>query len=337
MDAPDLSAVLYGSPAVRRAVTVPTVAATAGALASTAWIWGPAALGLDALTAPRRLPRLRSLSMATAWSALETVGVGLSVAQWAAGLSKAPGPSYALQRWWVRRLVDALRLLGNLQIEVEGDEVLAPGPTVMLARHASIADSLLPAWLLARRGMHPRYVLKRELLVDPCLDIVGGRVPNHFVVRNGDDTDAELAALRALSTGMSDGDAAVIFPEGTVASDERRARALASIAARDIERADRVRDLAVLLPPRHAGARALLEGSPTSDVLLVTHRGFEQLGRLADVPARLPLDRPVQVNITRVARAEVPTGDAFVPWLDACWLQLDAWVTEPATRPGEPS
>jgi len=38
-------------------------------------------------------------------------------------------------------------------------------------------------------------VLKRELLADPCLDIVGNRLPNHFLDRHATDSGPELAAL----------------------------------------------------------------------------------------------------------------------------------------------
>ena len=37
-----------------------------------------------------------------------------------------------------------------------------------------------------------RYVLKRELLLDPCLDIVGNRLPNCFVARSGADAQADI-------------------------------------------------------------------------------------------------------------------------------------------------
>jgi 1-acyl-sn-glycerol-3-phosphate acyltransferase len=326
MKIPDPRALLFGSPTVRRAITVPTVAAAAGTLTTTAWLWAPTALVVDSLTDGRRFGRFRSLSIATAWSTLETTGVALSLAQWALGRSGEPAPSYALQRWWVHRLLDALRIFGRVQLDVEGGDAVAPGPVVMMARHASIADSLLPVWLLASHDMHPRYVLKRELLVDPCLDIVGNRVPNHFVIRDGDDTEAELDALRRLSVGMGPQDAAVIFPEGTVTSAARRARALERIAERDPDRARRLGALRALGPPRHAGIRALLEGCPDADVVLVAHRGFEQIRRLADVPERLPLAQPIRVNVERVSRADVPTGPGFVPWLDERWLRLDAWV-----------
>lgn len=60
--------------------------------------------------------------------------------------------------------------MGNpaYQLEVEGVNALQPGPLVVLMRHASLADTLLPAVVIASHGIRLRYVLKRELLWDPC-------------------------------------------------------------------------------------------------------------------------------------------------------------------------
>ncbi|MDC0708578.1 hypothetical protein POL68_08865 [Stigmatella sp. ncwal1] len=48
-----------------------------------------------------------------------------------------------------------------------------------------------------RRGQL-KYVLKRELLWDPCLDVVGRRLPNVFVERSGDRGKAEIEAVATL-------------------------------------------------------------------------------------------------------------------------------------------
>ena len=63
--------------------------------------------------------------------------------------------------------------------------------------------------------MNPRYVLKRELLADPCLDVVGQRLPNHFLDRQATDSTPELLALEELVTGIDESTVGIIFPEGT--------------------------------------------------------------------------------------------------------------------------
>ena len=127
---------------------------------------------------------------------------------------------HALQRWWAARLVDALHHTAGVSFDVEGLELLTPGPIIMCARHTSVADSLLPAWLLGQVGMRPRYVLKDELLLDPCLDIVGNRVRNHFVDRDPNNSRAELAQLTHSRRASDTRDAAVIFPEGMVVTED---------------------------------------------------------------------------------------------------------------------
>jgi 1-acyl-sn-glycerol-3-phosphate acyltransferase len=307
----------------RRAITVPAVTAAAATLAGTAGLWAPVAAGLDLARAPGRMPRVRMLSFALAWSTLEAVGVGASSVLWATRQAANEDANYALQRWWAARLVDALHHTAGVDIDVQGLDLLAPGPIVMCARHASIADSLLPAWLLGRAGMRPRYVLKDVLLIDPCLDIVGNRLPNHFVDRAPDDSRAELAQLEALAHGMGRRDAAVIFPEGMVVTDALRERAIASVQTRDPDRSARVADLRVLAPVRPGGTAALLTGAPSADLVFVNHTGLEVLQQFTKLPSSVPLARRVQVEITRVPRAHVPTGTEFIEWFDTQWSAVD--------------
>lgn len=316
----------------RRAVTVPAVATTAAVLGGSLGLWAPLATAVDLLTAPKRMPRVRLLSFALAWSTLESVGAGASAMLWAMGHGADQIAHYELQRWWAGRLVDALRYTAGVSFEINGLERLGPGPVVMCARHASIADSLLPAWLLGQVGMRPRYVLKDDLQLDPCLDIVGNRLPNHFVDRDPDDSAGELARLEALADGMGAEDAAVIFPEGTVVTDTRRRRAIETITLRDPERAKRVCDLQTLGPIRPGGTAALLRGARDADLVFVTHTGFEQLQRLADAPASVPLEQPIRVEITRVSRTDVPSGAAFVEWFDGQWSERDRQLADRALR-----
>jgi len=316
---------------VRRAVTVPAVALGSAALGTTVGLWAPVAGAVDLVRSGRRFPTVRLLSFAWAWTTLETIGAGAASALWLTGRAGDRERHYALQRWWAARLVDALAVLGDLRFEIDGIEQLAPGPVVVCARHVSIADALVPAWLLGRVGMRPRYVLKDDLLLDPSLDIVGHRIPNHFVDRVPDDRGAELTAIETLADGMGRADGAVIFPEGMVVTEERRARALARLVRHDPARATRLAPLRVLAPVRPAGTAALLRGAPGADLVFVTHVGLEPWARVADATAGLPLPAPVRVRSRRGARADVPVGADFTPWLDDQWLAADA-----ATVAGDP-
>ena len=315
---------LLARPVPRRIASVSTVAGGSALLGATASLWAPAAAALDLARSGRRFPLLRGLGFAWAWSSLETVGVAAATGLAVTGHGDDADAHYALQRWWTARIVDSLRVFASLRVEVDGLDALAPGPLVLCSQHVSIIDSLLPAWLLAQVGMRPRFVLKDDLLIDPCLDIVGHRVPNHFVDRSPDDLDTELAAFEDLARGMGGHDAAVIFPEGMVVTPERRAQAFERLRTRDPARADRLSAMEVLAPVRPAGTRALLRGAPDADVAFVTHRGLESLRRLADAAQAVPLRDPVRVQVTRCSRRDVPEADADVAaWLDEQWLAAD--------------
>ena len=243
--------------------------------------------------------------------------------------------TWRLQQAWAATLFGAVRTLFGLRVEVSGDEVVAPGPSIVLIRHASIVDNLLPANLIARpHGIRLRYVLKRELLADPCLDVAGRRLPNYFV-RRGTGEAREVERVRALAAGMGAADGVLIYPEGTRFTPERRARAVARIAERDPAHARRAERLRHLLPPRLGGVGALLDGAPDADVLVVAHRGFDGLRLISDIWGGGLVGLLVEVRVTRVPRATVPEDPGErAAWVYDLWQELDDWLEERSV--GEP-
>jgi 1-acyl-sn-glycerol-3-phosphate acyltransferase len=312
----------------RRLVSVPTLFLLAILFTAAAPLWLPLTALADLARGRARLPLARLLAFGTCWAWLEVCGVLGAFALWCVGRARNHRAQYALQRWWAARLMTALRITTGITIEAAEAAALSPGPTIMLCRHASLADSLVSAWVVTSVAqMNPRYVLKRELLTDPCLDIVGNRLPNHFLDRHATDSSAELDALRALAAGLRPDDVAVIFPEGTRAAGHKRERALARIGERDPQRAATLTGLRHLLPPRPAGAAALLDGCPAADVVVAWHVGFDGLDTFGGILrhiARRP--RPVQFHARRVPREQIPAGDGFTAWLDDQWLLADAAV-----------
>ncbi|MEY4360768.1 MAG: hypothetical protein RL391_74 [Actinomycetota bacterium] len=317
----------------RRLVSIPALFVAACLLISLLPVWLPMAAAIDLLRGRTRLPIVRLLGFALLWSITESIGVLVAFGWWIIGQSKRASVHFALQRWWAGRLMAALRVTCGVKVTVENAEVLRPGPTILFARHASLADSLVSAYAVTSAvRMRPRYVLKRELLSEPCLDVVGNRLPNHFLDRGAADSAPELAALSALTSTMGVDDIGVIFPEGTRANPDKRSRALEKIASVDPARAARLGGLQHLLPPRPAGALAMLRGCPSADVLLAWHIGFEGLDTFGGILRAVgrPL-RPVRFVLRRVPRHEVPEvhGDdpsAFVEWLDQQWLSMDREV-----------
>lgn len=301
-------------------------------------LWVPGTAAVDLARGRRRCPTTRLLAFGWAWSWLELAGVAAAFGLWATGRSTDRDAHYRLQRWWAANLMGALRRTTGLTVAVEGLDAFSPaspGPTVMLCRHCSLADSLVSAWVVTNlAGKRPRYVLKRELLADPCLDVVGHRLPNHFLDRDAADSAGELASLRDLTADLGPDDVAIIFPEGTRATDDKRVRALARIAERDPARAERLASLTHLLPPRPAGTAALLAGAPDADVVVAWHTGFEGFDTFGRILRQLARQAPrIRFAAIRIPRRDVPpaegpagNADALTAWLDRQWLLADQAV-----------
>jgi 1-acyl-sn-glycerol-3-phosphate acyltransferase len=319
----------------RRLISMPGLILGAVILTVAIPVWLPLVLVIDACRFKWRFPLARLLSFAVCWAWLETVGVVCSAFYWLIGQSKNLPKHYALQRWWADRLLAALKATCGFSVEVEEIEALQPGPILMFARHASLADSLVSAYVVTTLAqMKPRYVLKRELLADPCLDVVGQRLPNHFLDRNATDSTPELQALEALVTDIDVSTVGIIFPEGTRANEKKRKRAIEKIALIDSARADRLHDMKHLLPPRPAGAAAMLRGCPSADVVFAWHVGFEGLdtfgGILRAISSRMP---PIRFHLCRVERTGIPSNsitdtDELTKWLDSEWMRMDREVDE---------
>ena len=318
----------------RRIVTIPALVVAAILLTAAIPIWLPLALVADALRARLRFPIARLLAFGVCWTWIELAGVTRAGFAFVTGRARHAATQYALMKWWAGAQMAALGRTVGFRPHADGLEALADGNAIVLARHASLADSLLSAWAIrCEADLWPRYVLKRELLNDPCLDIVGLRVPNHFLDRGAADGSVELAALGELAAGVGAGQVAVIFPEGTRSNARKRQRALAKIAERDPARAERLAELRHLLPPRPAGSLALVGGAPDADIVLAWHIGFDGLDTFGGVLARLsrPLP-PVRIVFRRVPRSDVPSGPAFADWLDEQWVRMDAEVAAALTR-----
>lgn len=277
---------------------------------------------------------------------LSVLGVGAAVGLWVVGgvwavpSGRDVGWHHRLQRWWSAQLFRGLCALFRVSVEVEGGLPARKGPVIVLSRHVSTADTLLPMVVLANPlGWNVRYVLKRELLWDPCLDIVGQRVPNAFVRRGGADADGDLERVRSLTQHLGARDCIVLFPEGTRFTEARRQRHLERLAASGaVERLDHARALEHLLPMRTGGVQALLDGAPAVDVVFLAHVGLEGVTRMSTLVDGSLLGRRLQVNVRRVPARAVPTEPAArAQWLQEQWLSVDRWVgaRRRATQPVE--
>jgi len=277
---------------------------------------------------------VRLIAFLWVYLAAEVVGLAAMAAAWVLSLGGRRQAALVrmtlrLQQLWAGVLFGAVRGLFGLRLELNGDDAIAPGPVIVLIRHASIVDNLLPAILITRpHAIRLRYVLKRELLADPCLDVAGRRLPNYFV-RRGTGEAVELERMRSLAEGLERDEGVLIYPEGTRFTPERRARAIARIGERDPELAERAERLRHLLPPRFGGVGALLDGAPDADVLVLAHHGFDGLRLVSDIWRGGLVGLLVRVWVTRVPRSAVPAASAArADWLYELWQDVDDWLEQ---------
>jgi 1-acyl-sn-glycerol-3-phosphate acyltransferase len=235
---------------------------------------------------------------------------------------------YRLQAWWATINLRVAQRLLRLDLEVEGADQAVPGPSIILIRHASILDTLLPCAFVQRPyGLRVRYVLKQELLFDPCIDVVGNALPNYFVDRTG-NTANELGGLRALVSDLGT-DAVLIFPEGTRFSKQKRERALEKLDAQGSPLGQAARSLTHVLPPKPGGVLTLLDALPGVDCIFFAHTGLEAFAKIKDLLSGEVVGSKVRIRVWRVPSAHVPEqADARLRWLYQEWARVDAFVAD---------
>lgn len=228
---------------------------------------------------------------------------------------------------WNKRVMG--RIYGITYV-VEGSELLRDGPTIMLMRHASINDTILPIALITRpHRVRLRIVLKAELLNVPVVDVMGELVPTAFVRRNSGNALRELEQCRVLTRDLHPQETIMIFPEGTRFTEERRAAILAKLQTKDPAAAAAAEGLTNVLPLRLGGTHALIDGAPHADLVFCAHTGYESSAKLADFVRGALYRATVRVKFWRVPAAQVPTDHAArAAFLHEEWKKVDAWIGE---------
>lgn len=263
----------------------------------------------------------------------ETAGILASIALWLMGRARDVDAHYRLQWWWASALLGGVRVLFGFRLKVEGDDVVpsGDGPFLLLIRHVSVADTVLAAvYLSARHGHRLRYVLKSELLWDPCLDIVGHRVPKCFVHRGAQTSGPEIERVKSLARNLGPRDGVLIYPEGTRFTPEKREAVLRRfVETNQVAQADRARSLRHVLPPRNGGTLGLLEEAPDADVVICAHHGLEGTMRMTDLVSGILVGATVHVAFWRIPAGTIPKGrEAQAAWLFDTWSAVDRWVGE---------
>jgi len=274
---------------------------------------------------------VRALAFLWVFLAAEMVGLMWLAAQWVgagfgASSRRMTASAWQVQTWWARTLFTAVQRLFSLDVVVDDLDVVRPGPIIALFRHASIIDNLLPATLLSdQAGLRMRWIIKRELLSIPALDVGGKRLPNYFVDRSADDPSVELRRIRALAADLGEDEGVLIYPEGTRFTKAKQGRAIARLSGSDPDLADRARHMRHVLPPRTGGVLALLDSG--ADVVVCAHEGLGGFASVADIWSGALMGRVVRVRFWRTPAAEIPTGrDDRINWLYDQWQRADEWI-----------
>jgi 1-acyl-sn-glycerol-3-phosphate acyltransferase len=318
----------------RRLVTIPGYVIVWALWLAAMPFWLPLAALVD-LARRSRGVALRSAALVTVYLSCEIMGIAASSGLWVWNRIHPIDPErwtdlhFRLEAWWGTTIFRAVVRLFGLSLEIEGNAELGRGPYLLLLRHASTADTLLASALVSGpHGLRLRYVLKQELLWDPCLDIVGNRLPNVFVDRFSDESAGEIGRVQALARDLGARDGILIYPEGTRFSEAKRRRVLERFRQKgDAKMLEYVRSLFFVLPPRPGGTLGLLEAAPEADVVVCAHTGFEGVASLADIWRGRLLHQVIQVQFRRISRDEIPTrNEARIAWILEEWKRVDAWV-----------
>jgi 1-acyl-sn-glycerol-3-phosphate acyltransferase len=324
----------------RRLITIPGYAMGWALWLAAAPFWLPLTLLVDLVRHSRGVA-LRSAAAIAVYLSCEIMGIVASGGLWAwsrifpVDAERWADIHFRLEAWWGTTLFRAAVRLFGLRLEVESDADLGRGPYLLLLRHASTVDTLLASALVSGpHGLRLRYVLKRELLWDPCLDIVGHRLPNVFVDRFADESAQEILRVQALARDLGPRDGILIYPEGTRFSEAKRRRVLERFNQKgDAKMLDYARSLEFVLPPRPGGTLGLLEAAPEADVVVCAHTGFEGAASLAELWKGALVNQVIRVQFRRIPRDDIPTErDARIAWIQEEWQRVGAWVESQELR-----
>ena len=315
------------SPTLRRTMTVSTYFLLWALLTALAPLWIPLAFVIG-LFRRCSFAILRLLMFFWTYLAIELMGLSGAALIYLI----TPGNNerretlfFRLECWWGSSLFAWIARFLSLSVSIEGEDQILPGHVLVFIRHASIIDTALPVTFISNaKGLRLRYVFKRELLVDPCIDVAGHASPNYFIDRGG-SVHEELAGVRKLAENLGD-QGVLLYPEGTRFTKRKQEIALARLAKTHPDLARIAATFKHCLPPKLGGALGLLDTAPDADVLIVAHRGLEGLANATDLLSGTVVGAKIQVRIWRVSADAIPSGEGRRRWLFDWWKRVDDFV-----------
>lgn len=315
------------SPTKRRLLTISAYSLMLVLLTAFAPVWIPLTF-IVGLFRRRRFVILRLLMFFWTYLTIEMIGLAAAGAIYVitpGNVERREDLFFRLECWWGSSLFGWLSRYLSLTTVVEGTENILPGHVLVFIRHASIIDTALPVSFISNAtGLRLRYVFKRELLVDPCIDVAGHASPNYFIDRGGDPAE-ELAGIRNLAVNLGN-EGVLLYPEGTRFTERKKRIAIARLAKTHPELVPIAESYQHCLPPKPGGALTLIDAASDADVLIVAHRGLEGLAEVADLLSGAVVGKEVHVSFWRIPASEIPKGGARRRWLFEVWRRVDDFV-----------
>jgi len=326
----------------RRAITIPAVIGTWILLLVSLPLALPVLAILD-LVRGRSFPWFRCYVFFFYYACLQVAGLSSLLIIWiwhVGGDRDARGywdGNLRIQRTWLRLMGWGLLKIYSATIEMSGVEDFQNRPFIMLLRHASVADPLIPGLLFGDQHLEMRFVMKNQLLFDPCLDINGNRLFFRFVKRGGRQTEKEVGRVAELMDDTGPGRGPLICPEGTIYSKSKSARIKEKIDRGEIEGGEQVRGLEAVLPPRLPGTLAIFDRMTNEDVIFIAHAGLERMSYFRDFLRGDLIGARLKVEMWSYRAEEVPSDrEGRISWLYENWKRVDRMVRDHA-RENEPS
>jgi 1-acyl-sn-glycerol-3-phosphate acyltransferase len=239
---------------------------------------------------------------------------------------------YRLLRWYVHglaeRVVSLLDIDVNVQIPEDVERALRRDrPLLFFSRHAGPGDTLLLVDMMQTDfGRLPSVVFKDTLAIDPCVDLVGHRLP-HAVLDTGDREECE-ARIKQVTSHLDPRGILVLFPEGGNVTAERRRRALRQLVSKGRRRqAEQARQMTHVLPPKPMGALAALSANPDADVIFGAHTGLGLAAFPSELWKHTPIGETLKERMWLAPATERPQDkEEQIQWLYDWWQRIDDWV-----------
>jgi 1-acyl-sn-glycerol-3-phosphate acyltransferase len=323
--------------AIRRPVTI-----TAWLLLSVVClVLSPLLLGLAAMTAAilRRPQPLLLTRFVIAYFARELGALVACGVLWLAsgfGLRiRSPRSRrlhYRLLNWFLHGLATRVVELLDIDVVPEVPPEVAHAlerdrPLIFFSRHAGPGDTvLLVDLLLCRYGRLPSVVLKDTLALDPCVDLIGHRLP-HALLDTSDREECE-ARIEEVTSELDPRGILVLFPEGGNFTTERRRRALRKLWRTGRRRqAVQAHRMSHVMPPQPTGALAALRANPAADVIFGAHTGLGLAAFPGEIWRNTPIGKTLTERMWLAPASERPQDpEDQMRWLFDWWKRIDEWV-----------